>query len=207
MEAHLEKTLDRVAWFYDQRKVGHVGPLGFRRSTDLSKMRACLDKLVTEGIILPGRSKFLDLGCADGRVNVFLSYLLSISVGIELDEWTLDDYVPLKNELDEMMRTQGLLAPRDNIFLFHGDALDETVHQAVATKTGCGLQDFDIFYTYLVMHDAFSRLIAEKARPGAFYLVFGLGKILPKYDGLRLLNNISPLEGILAVYQKEPVAG
>ncbi len=85
MNEHLRKTLQKVANFYDQQKVGHVGPLGFRRSTDLMTLFACMDRLLEEEIIIPDRSIFLDLGCADGRVNVFLSYLVKFSIGIELD--------------------------------------------------------------------------------------------------------------------------
>jgi len=34
-------------------------------------------------------------------------------------------------------------------------------------------------------------------------MVYGLNRILPKYPGFRLLQNLSPMEGILALYQKE----
>jgi len=81
----LMPTLTRIARFYDRRKVGDVGPLGFRRSTDLGVLTTCADRLIAEGIIVPGETRFLDLGCADGRVNVLLSYLVRISVGIEVD--------------------------------------------------------------------------------------------------------------------------
>ncbi|MBW1798540.1 MAG: hypothetical protein JRJ21_09100, partial [Deltaproteobacteria bacterium] len=94
LDGQLKKTLLRVAKFYDQRKVGDVGPLGFRRSTDMMTMLACLDRLLDEKIITSNKTMFLDLGCADGRVNVFLSYLVRMSVGIELDEWTFDEYGP-----------------------------------------------------------------------------------------------------------------
>ena len=203
MEDNLKQTLGHVAHFYDHRKVGHVGPLGFRRSTDIKKMLLCLNRLLDANIIVPGQSNFLDLGCADGRVNVLLSYLLKTSVGIELDDWTLDEYLPLKAELGEELRSRGLLPPPENIFLFHGDSTDEAVHRTIAQKTGHAFKEFDIFYTYLVMHEEFSKLIGAKAKKGSFYLVYGLDKILPRYKGFRLLDAISPLEGILAVYQKE----
>jgi len=202
MEEKLEKSLDRVAQYYDARKVGHVGPLGFRRSTDLMKLLACLDRLLDEGIIIPGKSRFLDLGCADGRVNVFLSYLVKVSVGIELDDWTLDDYGPLKNELDGVLRNEGLLLPPENIFLFPGDATDTAVHETIGIETGIEFEEFDIFYTYLVMHEEFAQMIAEKAKVGAVFMVYGLHRILPRYPGLVLLGHISPMEGILAVYRK-----
>ena len=84
LDDRLRQTLREVARFYDRRKVGDVGSLGFRRSTDLSKMVSCLAPLIQREILFPGQSLFLDMGCADGRVNVLLSYLLKKSVGVEL---------------------------------------------------------------------------------------------------------------------------
>ena len=51
MDKRLMETLRHVAEFYDARKVGDVGPLGFRRSTDLMTLYNCLDRLVSEGIV------------------------------------------------------------------------------------------------------------------------------------------------------------
>ena len=62
MDQRLKKSLSKVAEFYDQRKVGAVGPLGFRRSTDLLTLLACADRLIGEGIIKPDETAFLDLG-------------------------------------------------------------------------------------------------------------------------------------------------
>ena len=61
---------------------------------------------------------------------------------------------------------------------------------------------FDLFYTYLIMHQEFAALLKEKARKGAVFMVYGLQKILPHYDGFRHLDGLSPMEGILALYQK-----
>jgi len=203
MEEQLQKSLVQVARFYDNRKVGDAGFLGFRRSTDLSILLSCLGPLLDEKIIVPNESLFLDLGCADGRVNVFLSYLAKFSIGIELDEWTLDEYMQLRSELDKALKEDGLLTPPENIFLFHGDSMDEDVHGAVTSKTGISFEQFDLFYTYLIMHEEFAGLIVEKAKKGAIFLIYGLQKILPRYHGLRLLEHISPMEGILAFYRKE----
>ncbi|MCP4680923.1 MAG: hypothetical protein GY864_01150 [Desulfobacterales bacterium] len=203
MDENLKQSLAAVASFYDQRQVGHVGPLGFRRSTDLTTLLACLDRLLDEKIIKPDESMFLDLGCADGRINVFLSYIVKLSVGIELDEWTLDEYSPLKDELEITIKDKGLLPPPDNTFLFHGDSIDIDVHSRISKETGLGFEDFDLFYTYLIMHEEFAELIREKAKAGAIFMVYGLSKIMPKYNGLKLLDRISPMEGILALYRKE----
>ena len=202
MDDNLRKTLYRVAQFYDERKVGDVGPLGFRRSTDLMRLMACVERLQDENILDPDQTRFLDLGCADGRVNVFLSYLVKSSVGIELDEWTLDEYAPLRSELDGDLKTDGLLFPRENISLFHGDSTDTAVYETIAQQTGVGFNEFDLFYTYLIMHEEFAELIAERAKTGAVFMVYGFNRILPKYQGLQLLKHISPMEGILAFYRK-----
>ena len=202
MEKDLKETLDKVARFYDKRKVGEVGALGFRRSTDLGTLLACMDRVMDEELIRPHESLFLDLGCADGRVNIFLSYLVKYSVGIEMDEWTLEEYGPLKAELEQLLEKNGLVSPRENIFLYHGDSSDERVHERITRETGIRFQEFDLFYTYLVMHQEFAQLIAARAKKGAIFMVYGLHRILPRYEGLSLLTPISPLEGILALYQK-----
>jgi hypothetical protein len=196
------RSLYKVAAFFDARKVGEVGSLGFRRSTDLQSFLGCLHGLVDEGLLIPGRSSFLDLGCADGRVNVLMSYLVKTSVGVELDEWTLEEHEPLKSALLEEMAREGLRQPPDNIFLFHGDSTDKRIHQDILRKTGLSLSQFDLFYTYLVMHEEFARLIAERAKKGALFMVYGLDRILPRYEGLRLLFSPGLAGGIVAVYQK-----
>jgi hypothetical protein len=200
-EEMVERTLLQVVEFYDRRKVGDVGHLGFRRSSDLSKVLPCLKTMMDQGVA-PGAAHFLDMGCADGRVNVLLSYLARTSVGIELDEWTLDDYRPLRQELDVLLAERGLLHPRDNVFLFHGDSTDESLHDRIHQDTGVRFDQFDVFYTYLTMQEEFAELIVRKARPGALFMVYGLEKIIPRFTGLRLLTPERPLEGIIALYQK-----
>ena len=203
MEDQVKKAIEVVSEFFDQRKVGDVGPLGFRRSTDLKILRACLYRLLNEKILIPGKSRFMDLGCADGRVNLLLSYLTKISVGIELDEWTLDEYGPLRNDLLKALGKDGSPPPPDNILLYHGDSTDENVHRRIQSETGLGIGNFDLFYTYLVMHEEFARLLQNRAKEGAIFLVYGLNKIMPAYPGFQLLKEMSPVEGILAVYRKE----
>lgn len=198
----LKHSLAGVADFYDQRKVGEVGALGFRRSTDLGKLIPCLDYLLDHHLLHPGESLFLDLGCADGRVNVLMSYLVKYSIGIELDEWTLDEYRGLKAGLIEELKADLMVLPPDNIFLFHGDSTDPGLHDRIKKQTGLDFKDFDLFYTYLTMQDEFAALIADKAGDGAVFMVYGLEKILPRFNGFELLTPERSLEGILAIYRK-----
>jgi SAM-dependent methyltransferase len=202
LDKQLKETLIKVAEFYDRRKLGDTGPLGFWRSTDLGTIFNCLDRLLDQGILRPHETLFMDLGCGDGRLNVFLSYLVKKSVGIELEEWTLKEFNQLKAKLEDTLKRQGLIAPPDNIRLFHGDATDKTVHETIMQETGVPVEEFDIFYTYLVMHREYARLITQRAKSGSILMVYGLDKILPKYEGLQLIEDISPMEGILALYQK-----
>jgi SAM-dependent methyltransferase len=190
----------QVAWFYDRRKVGDAGCLGFRRSSDLTKLLACLLAMMKEGLLVPGCFSFLDMGCGDGRVNVLLSYLTGKSVGVELDEWTLDEYAGLRRQLNTFLTGERLPLPHDNIFLFHGDTTDPALQETISREAGIGFDAFDVFYTYLTMQEEFGELIARKARKGALFMVYGLESILPRINGLRLLA--PPLEGILALYQK-----
>jgi hypothetical protein len=196
-----KRTLLTVARFYDQRKVGDIGSLGFRRSSDLTKLVRCLTWMVEHHVLIPQSSSFLDLGCADGRVNVLLSYLVRKSVGIEIDEWTLEEYEPLRKSLDSALSEDQLLLPPENISLYLGESTDESLHQRIQRETGVGFEDFDLFYTYLTMQEEFAELIAKKAKTGAVFMVYGLATILPRFPGLRLMTP-TPLEGILALYEK-----
>jgi hypothetical protein len=63
LDGQLKKTLLKVARFYDQNKVGDGGPLGFRRSSDMMTLMACLEHLMDKKIIDPDTTNFLDLGC------------------------------------------------------------------------------------------------------------------------------------------------
>lgn len=201
-DERIKKCLAVVADFYDQRKVGDVGALGFRRSTDLARLIPCLDYMIDNNLLHPGEDLFLDLGCADGRVNVLMSYLVRYSIGIELDEWTLDEFEALKAGLIEELKGRSLPLPPDNTFLFHGDSTDEKLHARINKQTGIAFKDFDLFYTYLTMQEEFAGLIADKAGKGAVFMVYGLEKILPRYKGFKLLTPDRSLQGVLAVYQK-----
>jgi len=198
----LEKILQTIADFYDQRKVGHIGSMGFRRSSDLRRVKGAISQLIARSFLLPRKCLFLDMGCADGRVNVLMSYLTAKSIGIELNEWIMDEYVPVKTELEDTLKTAQLLLPPDNITLFLGDTLDDEIHETIKNQTGTSFEDFDLFYTYLSMYEEFSELIVRKAKKGAIFMVYGLDKILPRINGLELITPQAPLEGIIALYQK-----
>jgi SAM-dependent methyltransferase len=202
MDGETRNSLKKLARFFDARQVGDVGPLGFRRSTNLTTLFVCAERLVEKGLITLNRSAFLDLGCADGRVNLFFSYLARYSVGVELDEWTLDEYEPLKQDLEESLKDTGMRLPNENVYLFQGDATDDAVHGRISNETGLHLADFDLFYTYLIMHEEFAEMLAEKAKKGAVFMVYGLHKIMPRYPGFRLMEELSPMEGVLALYEK-----
>ena len=191
-----------MARFYDERKVGDVGALGFRRSTDLSRLIPCLEKMVDEGLLEMKRSRFLDMGCGDGRVNMLISYIAHISIGIEVDDWTLDDYLILRSDLERELKALHV-PPPPPVVLFHGDATDENLYERIRKETGAGFEDIDLFYTYLTMQHEFASVIAKRAKTGAILMVYGLEKIMPQHKGLRLLTDDKALEGILALYQKE----
>jgi len=198
----LKETLRHVARFYDQRKVGDIGPLGFRRSTDLAKLTACLEPLIHQGHLIPGRSRFLDMGCGDGRVNLLLSYFAERSIGVELDAWTVAEYAPLRSELEASLRSQALTLPPANTRLFHGNSTEDEIYHRIEKETGVGPADFDLFYTYLSMYEEFAEVITDKAKKGSVFMLYGVERILPRLEGLHLLTPQRPIQGILALYQK-----
>jgi hypothetical protein len=204
LEKGIEKSIGKVAGFYDVKKVGDAGPLGFRRTSDLARLSACLNELRGSDIIRPGESLFMDMGCGDGRVNVLFSYMVRMSLGIEMDEWTLDEYDPLKKELESELKRYNLRPPPDNIFLFHGDSKDVELHESIARKTNVRFEDIDLFYTYLTMYGEFAELILNRGKKGAIFMIYGLDRIMPSLDGFDLLTEDMPMQGILAVYRKIP---
>ena len=110
--------------------------------------------------------------------------------------------MPLKTGLEDTLKKDNLSLPPDNIFLFHGDSMDDGLHETIKKQTGVGFEEFDLFYTYLTMHEEFAELITRKAKKGALFMVYGLEKIMPRYKGLRLLTPEKSMEGILVLYQK-----
>jgi hypothetical protein len=194
--------LEALAGFYDERLVGDVGPLGFRRTAELRKLNRCLPALIEEGMLVPGRSSFLDLGCGDGRVNVWMSYLARLSIGVELDEWTLEEHAGLTQELEALLQRRELRPPPPNVQLFHGDATEPETHEVVRRATGVALEEIDIFYTFSPAHEEFASLIAARGRPSCTFLVYAVNQIFPDYEGLERVEALCPLGDVLAVYRK-----
>lgn len=198
----LEKTLHAVARFFDACRYGCRGNEGYRKSTDLEQMIACLEDLRNRQLIHSQSTSFLDLGCADGRVNILASYFVRISMGIELDEEILGEYAGRMTALKRLIEAQGLELPPDNIHLLSGSSLEARTHRTMYERTGTALEEVDLFYTYITLHDLFGEMIAQKARQGALYLVYGFNRVLPRYEGLELLVPDVGLQGIAALYRK-----
>jgi hypothetical protein len=200
--ALLDRTMSVVAEFYDGCKVGYHGFEGYRKSTDLAKLGRCVAHLVAEGFLVPGRTTFSDLGCADGRVNVLMSYFVRQSVGIEIDEEILAEFSPRLTELKGRLARANLPSPPDNIFLLRADTLDGSTDERILAATGLRFGDMDLFYTYITLHDLFADRIAREAKKGALYMIYGFSRILPRYDGLELLVPDLGGQGIVALYGK-----
>jgi SAM-dependent methyltransferase len=200
--ALLDKTISVVAEYYDGCKVGYQGFEGYRKSTDLAKLARCIAHLVAEGFLVTGRTTFIDLGCADGRVNVLMSYFVRQSVGIEINEEILAEFPSRLAKLKGRLTRAKLPAPADNIFLLRGDTLDGSTDKKILTATGLRFSDLDLFYTYITLHDLFADKIAREAKKGALYLIYGFSRILPRYDGLEILVPDLGGQGIVALYGK-----
>jgi SAM-dependent methyltransferase len=179
-----------------------VGHEGYRKSTDLAKFCKCIDELVALGYIEPQHTTFLDLGCADGRVNVLMSYFVKSSVGIEIDPEILDEYRQRKKELTLELQRENLLQPPDNISLFKGNSLETATYDLIENSIGVRFERIDIFYTYITLHDLFAAKIAEEGKQKALYLVYGFNRILPRYQGLEILIPDVASQGIVSLYGK-----
>ena len=201
-DSRLQQTIATLADYYNGCKVGYVGHEGYRKSTDLVKFARCIDELVRLGLIDPNRTTFLDLGCADGRVNVLMSYFVKRSVGIEIDPEILAEFSPRKKELTHRLQSEDLIQPPDNISLFNGNSLEATTYEHIENTINLRIEEIDLFYTYITLHDLFAAKIAEEAKPKALYLVYGFSKILPRYQGLELLIPDVASQGIVALYGK-----
>ena len=198
----LAATLDFVCDFCDRRKTGQSGPDGYRRSTDLKTLRPGLERLAAAGILSGDRTNFLELGCADGRVNLLVGYLVKSSVGVELEDWILDEFEPLSTELEAGLVKEELLPLSGNVSLFLGDAAKEDVYGRIRERTGLSFGDFDVFYTYLWMQTEHAQMIADRAKPGAVFLVYSPDRFREGLGGLVLDEELSFKDDKLAVYRK-----
>jgi hypothetical protein len=187
IDDRLSRTLALIGSFYDTCKVGYQGNEGYRKSTDLLKFAECIRELLSEGFLDPTRTVFTDLGCADGRVNVMMSYFVKTSLGIEIDPDILAEYEPRRKSLLRRIEQESLEPPRENIHLFEGSSLDASIYRDVREETGLEFSDMDLFYTYITLHDVFAEKIGREAREGALYLVYGFNRVLPSYGGLEVL--------------------
>ncbi len=202
MEPALEKTLLTIAKFFDGIKIGYVGNSGYRKTTDLFVLFEALKHLIYENYISPQKTIFMDLGSGDGRVNFFMSYLTRLSIGIEIEDFIYDEITRRRKELQDFLKANKCKELPPNIHIVCGDSLNPETHEKIKTLTGITLEDVDIFYTYLTLHDTFAELINQKAKKGALYMVYGLSEILPRYEGMKLL--IPDLGGrkLIALYEK-----
>jgi len=198
----IRNALRHTADFFDNRLKGHVGARGFRKSTPLRALLDALDPLIDNKIIEVGKSSFYDIGCADGRINLFFSYLVKHSIGVEINEWTLDEYALLNEELFKSLNENGLPCPPMNVELFTGDSLDKEIHEEIRSRTGLTFDSIDIFFTFIILYDEFAKLIVKKGKKGAIFIVYGVDLVIPKLPGLVLLKDLSPTINKLAVYQK-----
>lgn len=201
-DSRLQQTIATIANYYNGCKVGYVGHEGYRKSTDLVKFARCIVELVRLDLIDPKRTLFLDLGCADGRVNVLMSYFVKLSLGIEIDPEILAEYNPRKEELGHKLQRANLIQPINNITLLLGNSLEATTYEQLESTINVRFEEIDIFYTYITLHDLFGAKIAAKAKPKALYLVYGFNKILPRYQGLELLIPDLASQGIVTLYGK-----
>ena len=201
------QTLALIGSFYDACRVGYQGHEGYRKSTDLRKFAHCIRELVAQGCIDPGRTVFADLGCADGRVNVMMSYFVRTSIGIEMDPDILSEYEPRKKALRAEIEEADLEPPHDNIHLFQGSSLDASLYQRVHKETGLRFADVGLFYTYITLHDVFAEKISREAEEGALYLIYGFHRVLPSYPGLEVLIPDVGGQQIAALFVKRPADG
>lgn len=191
-----------IARYYDGQKYGREGVEGYRKSTDLMKFVEVVEELARLKVVHHATTVFLDLGCADGRVNVLVSYGVKRSLGIEIDPLILQEYAPRKRALLEVLERENLPLPPENIHVFVGNSLDLETHKALFDATGIRFSDVDLFYTYITLHDLFGELIASHAKKGAHYLVYGFSKILPRYESLELVIPDVGSQSIAALYRK-----
>ncbi|MBW1980466.1 MAG: hypothetical protein JRJ12_04545 [Deltaproteobacteria bacterium] len=200
--SQLAQTIATITDFYNARKYGYEGFEGYRKSTDLTKLTSCVRALQSQGLLEAQRTVFLDLGCADGRVNILLSYFVKYSLGIEIDGEILAEADGRLAKLQARLEDAFLLPVPGNVTLLSGDSLQSEPYVEFKKKLGVHFSDVDVFYTYITLHDLFAAKIAREAKAGALYLVYGFNKVLPQYEGLQLIDPDLAGQGIVALYRK-----
>lgn len=167
---YLNETTSLIARFCEPYKVGYEGSQGYRKSSDLTKLAYCIQVLEIQNLIDGKKSIFADLGCADGRVNILMSYFVKKSIGIEIDHGILSEFIPRKRDLYQALQRENLNLPPDNIHLFCENSLESSTYERISDETGVNFSDIDLFYTYITLHDLFAEKIAREAKSGALYL-------------------------------------
>lgn len=198
-----DEALAALVNFFDACKVGCEGCEGYRKSTDLGKLLESVRELERQGLIHRDGTVFIDLGCADGRVNLLISPFVKWSLGVEIDPIIVGEYEPRRRELEERLGKANLPVPADNVHLLLGDSLEEATYEQFAAACGVRFEDVDLFYTYITLHDLFAEHITARAKEGALYLVYGFSRVLPRYDGLELVMPDVASQGIMALYRKK----
>ncbi len=201
----LDRTLKLIAEYFDGCKVGCFGNKGYRKTTDLSKMCACITDLEASRVIRPQNTVFADLGCGDGRVNLLMSYFVRLSIGVEIDSEILSEYGARKRELDSILESEGGVLPPENVYLATGSSLKDDTFDRIQSLTNAAFGDIDLFYTYITLHDVFAERIAACGRPGAYYLVYGFSRVLPRYETFELVNPDVGQQGIAALFRKKDI--
>ncbi len=202
IDQKLDNTLQAISEFFNRYKVGYEGNKGYRKTTDLFKLHRAVEDLERLGLINKEQTVFWDLGCGDGRVNLFMSYLVKFSIGTEIEPTIFEECEIRKTEIEDALKKKHLLLPPPNMFLYLGDSLSKATQDAVFRHTGYLFNEIDIFYTYITLHDLFAEQIINNAKSGALYLVYGFSKILPSYDGMELVNPDVGKQNIMTLYRK-----
>ncbi len=197
------KTIEAIISFFDANKKGHIGSSGYRKTSSLDVVFKAVKELMAQNIIRNKETIFLDLGCGDGRVCMLMSYICKWSIGIELEDFIYDEYKEARNQIENILRSQKLLPIPENIFVVNGDSLSMETYKVIKQKINVELENVDLFYTYITLHDAFANMLKERARKGSYYMVYGFSGILPQYDGFELINPDIANEKLIALYRKK----
>ena len=105
------QTMALIADFFDGCRYGYEGVEGYRKSTDLFNLSRGIQELESLGLLSSRHTVFADLGCADGRVNILMSYFVKLSLGTEIDSAILAEYGLRKAELDFRLQQASLELP------------------------------------------------------------------------------------------------